>query len=399
MPAVAALAVVVTGSVAATATAPVAAAAYAPRVVIVVGPSHGSTARYIERANRYADQARAYGASVAEIYTPHATWSRVLRASQGANVFIYLGHGNGWPSPYAPYQGNTKDGLGLNPHDGSGYGSPVKYYGENAIARHLRLAANAVVLLNHLCYASGNGEPGFPEPSWTTARKRVDNYAAGFLRARAMAVIADGHTSLGNELHYLFGGPQSILRAWRADPDHNGHERTFSSVRTPGFGVHIDPDTTNTGFYRSIVLKSGALTTGIRTPAMKSVNTTRITLRSAPSSASDAVARSGDGAPLWIIGGLVSDGKGRTWAPVITTNGRRAWAPAWLARYSGTAHTKTSVVLRAAARASGARLKTVAQGTRVTILKSTRDGANRLWLNVRIPGGKTGWMAGWLMKP
>ena len=33
-------------------------------------------------------------------------------SSQGANLFIYLGHGNGWPSPYGPFERYTKDGLG-----------------------------------------------------------------------------------------------------------------------------------------------------------------------------------------------------------------------------------------------------------------------------------------------
>jgi hypothetical protein len=132
-------------------------AAYAPRVVIVVGPSGGATADYLDKARSYAEQAKAYGASVTSVLTPHATWARVLAAAQGANVLIYLGHGNGWPSPYAPYQGLTKDGLGLNPSDGSG-NTKVKYYGEDLLREHIRLAPGAIVLLNRLCYASGNGE-------------------------------------------------------------------------------------------------------------------------------------------------------------------------------------------------------------------------------------------------
>ena len=95
-------------------------AAYAPRVVIVVGPSGGATRDYLRKAREYAAQAKASGASVTSVLTPHATWERVIAAAQGANVFIYLGHGNGWPSRYAPYQGITKNGLGLNPRDGSG---------------------------------------------------------------------------------------------------------------------------------------------------------------------------------------------------------------------------------------------------------------------------------------
>ena len=69
-----------------------------------------STTRYLRRARSYAAQARSYGAGVTEIYTPNATWARVAAAARGANVFIYLGHGNGWPSPYAPYQARRRTG-------------------------------------------------------------------------------------------------------------------------------------------------------------------------------------------------------------------------------------------------------------------------------------------------
>ena len=74
---------------------PTPAAASSMKVVIVVGPVGSSTANYIYNARKYASQARSYGATVVEIYSPNATWSRVRTAAQGANVLIYLGHGNG----------------------------------------------------------------------------------------------------------------------------------------------------------------------------------------------------------------------------------------------------------------------------------------------------------------
>ena len=54
-----------------------------------------TTANYISSAKNYAAQARSYGANVIEIYSPYATWSKVKAAAQGANLLIYLGHGNG----------------------------------------------------------------------------------------------------------------------------------------------------------------------------------------------------------------------------------------------------------------------------------------------------------------
>src|SRR4051794_29764408 len=121
---------------------PQVAAAAGKKVVIVVGPVGSSTSNYIYNARKLAAQARSYGATVYELYSPHATWSRVLSVSQGANVFIYLGHGNGWPSPYGPFQTMTKDGLGLNASDGS---TTTKYYGEYYVGRDLNFAPNSVV--------------------------------------------------------------------------------------------------------------------------------------------------------------------------------------------------------------------------------------------------------------
>ena len=83
------------------------------KVVVVVGPVGSSTSNYIYNARKYASQARSYGATVVEIYSPNATWSRVKSAAQGANVLIYLGHGNGSPSPYGAFSAFTKDGMGL----------------------------------------------------------------------------------------------------------------------------------------------------------------------------------------------------------------------------------------------------------------------------------------------
>ena len=99
--------VVITGT---TASAPDAHAA-TRKVVIVVGPVGSATANYKDSARKLADLARSYGASVKEIYSPYATWSRVRDAVVGANLLIYLGHGNGWPSPYYPYSTTSKNGL------------------------------------------------------------------------------------------------------------------------------------------------------------------------------------------------------------------------------------------------------------------------------------------------
>ena len=391
-------ALVIAVSATATTSATPAQAVYAPRVVIVVGPSGAATSDYLGHARDYAAQARAYGASVTTILTPHATWSRVLAAAQGANVFIYLGHGNGWPSPYAPYQDLTKDGLGLNPRDGSG-NFRVKYYGAAYIQAHIRLAPGAVVLFNRLCYASGNAEPGSAEPTWSTAIRRVDNYAAGFLRTGATTVLADGHTSLDYELAVLFGRTQSMRGIWLSDPKANGHARAATSSRTPGYVLRLDPDTTTRGYYRSLVTRTGTTTRTIRIAAFGGTLRVAATLRSGPDAGASSSGSVAAGARVVVRGQLTTDRAGRTWVPVMTRKGAAAWVAGWLTAFSGSARARTNVVLRATASTGAARRAIIRAGARVTIIGSARDRHARAWLKVRTASGHTGWIAGWLTQP
>jgi hypothetical protein len=220
------------------------------KVVIVVGPAGSSTSNYIYNAKKLAAQARSYGASVYEVYSPYATWTKVKSVAQGANVFIYLGHGNGWPSPYAPFSRYTKDGLGLNATAGS---SRHKYYGEYYIDTQINFAPNAVVILNRLCYASGNSEWGSGYPSKSTAIQRVDNYGAGFLRANAKAVFAEGINSASYILHGLFKTKMNVGQIFWTSPAADGrYDFVFRSTRTrPWHGV-LDPLGASR-YYRSLV--------------------------------------------------------------------------------------------------------------------------------------------------
>lgn len=233
------------------ASSPPVASAAGIKVVVIVGPVASETAHYIRVARDLASQARSYGARVYEIYSPEATWSRVVRASQGANLLIYLGHGNGFPSPYGPFQPDRMDGFGLNAVAGAGNANQ-QYFGEAKIERSIRLAPNAVVLLNHLCYASGNAEWGKPDPTLSVAIRRVDNYGAGFLRAGAAAVIADGLTTPGYVLAGLFRSNGTLQDIFWSGSATSSYTVRFTSTRTPGAQAIMDPYRPN-GFYRSII--------------------------------------------------------------------------------------------------------------------------------------------------
>lgn len=242
----------------------------APKVAIVVGPAGGATDYYRRLANEAATEALRFTPNVVRLYSPDATWLAAKQALTGASVVVYLGHGNGWPSKYrnspAP---DTQNGLGLNPNVGS---NTHQYFGEARIAKEIKLAKNAVVVLSHLCYASGNSEPGLSEGSLDVGQQRVDNYAAGFIKAGAAAVIAEGHMGPAYYVRSILAGKSSIDHIWRASPSYHGNLLRFDSLRSPGYTAQMDPDRATSGFYRSIVLRAGlassnTLAGALRAPA------------------------------------------------------------------------------------------------------------------------------------
>jgi len=240
------------------------------KVVIVVGPTHGSTSNYRANADEIYAEAIKYSSNVTRIYSPYATWEAVKPALQGASIVVYLGHGNGWPSPYT-YDPNytTKDGFGLNIASNMN-DNVLKYYGEPYFANEIDFAPNAVVILNHACYAAGSSEPGDPEPTLDVARQRVDNFGAGFMKSGARAVLAAAHGNATDYIRLLFTTNGSVFNAWRMSSPYHGNEIPFASNRTPGMSVILDPSTAGGGGYsHSIVGDPTLLTddvTGVQSP-------------------------------------------------------------------------------------------------------------------------------------
>jgi hypothetical protein len=234
-----------------------------PRVVLIVGPSGAATDRYRSEARAAADVAREFTSDVTEIYSPNATWPVVRDALQGASLVIYMGHGNGWPSPYRDeLYPPTQNGFGLNPKPGGG-DDAHQYFGEDRIAKDVELASHAVVLLHHLCYASGLSEPGLPEGTLDMAKQRVDNFAAGFIAAGADAVIAEAYSSPSRYVTAILGGHRSVDAIWRSAPNANDHVLSFESGRSRGYLAQMDPASEDSGFERSIVLKRGLVSADV----------------------------------------------------------------------------------------------------------------------------------------
>lgn len=247
---------------------PLAAARVAPKVVLIVGPAGGATPYYKRLADQTAAAASAFTSNVVKVYSPDATWPAVKTALRGASVVVYLGHGNGWPSIYrdALYP-PTQNGFGLNPHAGAA--DSHQYFGEDQIGSQIKLAPNAVVVFSHLCYASGNTEPGLAEGTLDQAQQRVDNYAAGFFRAGAGAVIADAYLAPTYYVTSILRGRSSIDAIWRSAPNRNDHFLRFDSQRTKGAIAQMDPDEVDSGFHRSIVLKASLASSQVLSGAFR----------------------------------------------------------------------------------------------------------------------------------
>ena len=185
---------------------PVAAVA-GPKVAIIVGPTGSQTAFYRNRADDYATTAEEAGATVERVYSPDATWPAIRAAVNGANVIIYLGHGNGFPNPYSAQwcdhtanttnlaceQTDRDNGWGVNKVGGGGGGgddeSNMVYCGEQALLGTLSPsnprypycqggispAPGFVMIYSGACYAPGAGETG--DATETIARERVRHFS------------------------------------------------------------------------------------------------------------------------------------------------------------------------------------------------------------------------------
>ena len=157
-----------------------------PKVVIIVGATHGATAGYRADADVAYAEARKYTSNVVKVYSPNATWAKVKAAVVGASIVIYMGHGNGWPSPYTyDPQYTTKDGFGPQ-RDGRG-GRLQQQVLRRAVhgepgprARRDRAPPSPVLRVGQLRARAT------PNRRVTVARQRADNYADGLPEGRGV---------------------------------------------------------------------------------------------------------------------------------------------------------------------------------------------------------------------
>jgi hypothetical protein len=193
-------------------------AATPQKVVIIVGPTGAQTQDYRQRGDSYAATAAAAGATVVKVYSPNATWANVKAAVDGANIIIYLGHGNGFPNPYGSTELTDRhNGWGLNRTTTNGdsdvwggTSGTMAYCGEKVLRGLLtasddsiRLnycggtandgitpAPNWVMIYSNACYAPGAGEGSDVPATEAVALQRVRNFSYPALALGAGAYYA-----------------------------------------------------------------------------------------------------------------------------------------------------------------------------------------------------------------
>ena len=190
----------------------------AVKLVIIVGPVGSLTDNYRARGNRVAAAASAAGATVVKVYSPRATWSRVRSAVTGANIIVYLGHGNGYPNPYSRDELTDRtNGWGLNrttTHgDSDDWRRTLVYCGQKALLGTLtssdgtaqrRFCSGGPIQPAHgfvMIYGQAHYAPGFgeryqrsdPRTTLNQARQRVRNYSYPVLKLGASAYYATAY--------------------------------------------------------------------------------------------------------------------------------------------------------------------------------------------------------------
>ncbi len=383
---------------------PAAATSLSSKVVIIVGPTGSLTSDNLSDASTYAAVARKYTSNVLTVLTPHATWAAVKSALQGANVVVYLGHGNGFPSPYSSTLNRySMDGFGLNAYDGSGNTTPT-YYGEYYIANQVRLAPNAVVILNHLCYASGNNEWGTGIPTLSVAKQRVDNFAAGFVTAGARTIIADGVGDASYYIDGVFSRHSTVDSLFRNAPNRHNNYVSFASTRSPGLTALMDVGTYSwvpdgDPYWRSMVSVPPIPTDAAMGRLMGRTNYDGVNVRTTPSTSGKIATTLPYRSYFTVTGAFKIDSSNRTWAPVRLVSGVTGYSSTAYATFTGSAQGTASLTVRSAAYGSASVVAALPAGARFFVTGSATDGLPRTWLAIRMGNGSTGWVAAWYTAP
>ncbi len=159
------------------------------RAVLVVGHQEDGTSAAISEMDKIANFLRARSVKVETFYDAKADWANISKAANGANFFLYSGHGGHFG------EGGTWGGLSVTDIV---HGQDIE---------KLRFAPHALVLFQSVCGGAGSSADDEGDIGIKEAEKRVREYSSSFFKAGAGAYFAVNTTGGGLEvLQTMFTG-------------------------------------------------------------------------------------------------------------------------------------------------------------------------------------------------
>lgn len=150
------------------------------KAIIIVGPvSKEEDKKTIEDQKKNAKYLRNIGVQVFEFYPPYDKWEAIVKASEGAHILIYDGHGSNQGINY------NVGGLCLTKH----------IYHAQDIVNEFKLHKNAVILFHGVCNAAGSSADDNSDIGKEEALKRVGEYAFPFIKLNAGVYYANNYNS------------------------------------------------------------------------------------------------------------------------------------------------------------------------------------------------------------
>jgi hypothetical protein len=146
------------------------------KVVIVVGPVEEMTDEFINQQKKLSGLLKSIGIQVKEIYPPN-DWKTLVHEAEGANLFIYSGHGSKFG------KNNVAGGICLS--DG--------IWNPDQLKADLQLSKNALILFNHVCGGAGSSASDKNDIGINEAIKRVSDYSKPFFEIGAKAYYANNY--------------------------------------------------------------------------------------------------------------------------------------------------------------------------------------------------------------
>ncbi|MCL4562312.1 MAG: hypothetical protein M1281_17080 [Chloroflexi bacterium] len=185
------------------------------KAVLVVGPIDGEqgvwTRDEIANMEIAAERLSAYGVTVYRFYTPDNDWEQIKAAANGAQFFLYRGHGIAWTGGPHP----TVGGIALS----GPIPNSMILYSSDDLRQDLRLAPNAIVMI-YACYSAGSGGTELDLES-SEAQRRVAEYSAPFIDLGAAGYFANWRPeAFPSFIDSLFQG-KTLAETYAAFGDYN----------------------------------------------------------------------------------------------------------------------------------------------------------------------------------